>query len=110
MNLVFTVLFAFAIGYFVKQRGLAVVTYLALAAIVFSYQSVGVLLSWMADEPPVAFGPSPQGSFPVEYSSSETWGYAALNAVIIAVGVGLVVLGDHLAARRAAKRDTVSVG
>jgi hypothetical protein len=109
MNLVFTIVFAFAIGYLVKQRGLAVVTYLALGAIVFSYQSVTVLLSWMADEPRVAFGPSPE-SFPVEYSSSELAGYGLINAVIFAVGVGLVVLGGYVAARRAAGRDTVSVG
>ena len=32
MNVIFTVLFAFAIGFFVKQRGLAIVTYLALDA------------------------------------------------------------------------------
>jgi hypothetical protein len=108
MNIIFTVLFAFAIGYFVKDRGLAVVTYLALDAIVFAYQSVGVLLDWMAAKPPVAFGPSPK-AFPVEYSSSELWGYGLVNLVIIAVGVGLVVLGTRLSARRAAHRTAVAV-
>ncbi len=57
MNIIFTVLFALPIGYFLKNRGIAIVTYLALDAIVFSYQSIGVLLDWMADNPPVAFGP-----------------------------------------------------
>ncbi|CCH71327.1 conserved hypothetical protein [Phycicoccus elongatus Lp2] len=108
MNVIFTVLFALPIGYFLKNRGIAIVTYLALDAIVFSYQSVGVLLDWMADNPPVAFGPSPT-SFPVEYSNSELWGYGLVNLVIIAVGSGLVVLGARLSARRAAKRTAVAV-
>jgi hypothetical protein len=108
MNVIFTVLFALPIGYFLKNRGIAIVTYLALDAIVFSYQSVAVLLNWMADNPPVAFGPSPT-SFPVEYSNSELWGYGLVNLVIIAVGSGLVVLGARLSARRAAKRTAVAV-
>ncbi len=109
MNLVFTVLFAFAIGFFLKQRGLAIVAYLAVAAIVFSYQTLTVLLTWMADQPPVAFGPSPSGSFPVEYSGTETLGYGVINLVIMLVGVGLVVLGTKVASGRAARRDSVVV-
>ncbi len=108
MNIIFTVLFAFAIGYFVKKPGIAIVTYLALDAIVFSYQSVGVLLDWMADKPPVAFGPSPK-ALPVEYSNSELWGYGLVNLAIIAVGIGLVVLGARISARRAARRTTIAV-
>ena len=108
MNIIFTVLFAFAIGYFVKERGLAVVGYLAIDAIVFAYQTLSVLMSWMADEPPVAFGPSPTG-FPVEYSGSELAGYGVVNLVIIVVGVGLVIAGTKVRARRAAKQDLVSV-
>lgn len=110
MNVIFTVLFAFAIGYFVKERGLAVVAYLALDAIVFAYQSLSVLLNWMADEPPVAFGPSPSGSFPIEYSASETWGYGLVNLVVVAVGVGLVAAGSKVRTRRAAKQAAVAVG
>ena len=109
MMLIFTVLFALPIGYVVKPRGLAVVGYLASAAIVFSYQCVTVLLTWMADRPPVAFGPSPTGEFPVDYSTTETTGYGVVNLVILRVGVGLVVLGGTVRARRAAKREVVAV-
>lgn len=109
MNIVFTILFALPIGFFIKQRGLAIVTYLALDAILFSFQSVGVLLSWMANEPPVAFGASPEGPFPVTYSASEFIGYGVVNLIIISVGVGLVVLGTVLAKRRSADRDSVTV-
>ncbi len=108
MNIIFTVLFAFAIGYLIKDRVLAVVAYLAVGAIVFAYQTLSVLLSWMADEPPVAFGPSPTG-FPVEYSGSELAGYGVVNLVVIVVGVGLVIAGTKVRARRAAKQDVVSV-
>lgn len=108
MNIVFTVLFAFAIGYFVKDRGLAVVAYLALDAIVFAYQTLSVLLSWMADDAPLAFGPAPTG-FPVEFSSSELVGYGVVNLIIIVVGVGLVVLGTRVGVRRASKRTAVAV-
>jgi hypothetical protein len=108
MTVVFAVLFAFPIGYVVRQRALAVVAFLAAGAIVFSYQTLGVLLDWMADNPPTAFGPSPT-SFPVEYSRSETWGYGVVNLVVFAVGTGLVVLGTWVRARRAARRTAVSV-
>jgi len=109
MNIIFTILLAFPIGFLVKQRGLAIVTYLALDAIFFTFQSVGVLLDWMANNPPVAFGPSPKGSFPVEYSNGEYLGYGVVNAIIIAVGVGLVVLGTYVAKRRAGQRASVTV-
>lgn len=109
MNVVFTILFAFAIGFFVKQRGLAILVYLALDAILFTFQTLSVLLYWMSDgDGRLAFGPAPT-TFPVEYSESDTWGYGVVNLVIIAVGVGLVVLGTKVAARRAAKRHSVAV-
>jgi len=109
MNIIFTVLVAFPVGFFVKRRGTAVLTYLVLDALLFAFQSVGVLLSWMADNRPVAFGPSPKGGFPVEYSNGEYLGYGVVNLVIITVGVGLVLIGAKVAARRTARRDAVSV-
>lgn len=109
MNVVFTVLFALAIGYAVRPRGLAIVAYLALDSVVLSFQTVSVLLSWMADRPPVAFGPSPRGSFPITYSSAELLTYVLVNVVVTAVGVGLVVLGGRIARRRTARREAIRV-
>lgn len=109
MNIIFTVLFALPIGYFVKQRGLAVVAYLAVDAIVFGFQSVTVLLDWLSNSPPVAFGPSPTG-FPITYSSGELLAYGVVNLIVIAVGVGLTVLGTVIAKRRSVKREAVLVG
>ncbi len=98
MNVLFTVLCAFAIGFFVKQRGLAIVTYLALEAIVFAYQTLNVLHdSWL------------DADGRVKLTNGDLLGYGGVNAIVILVGVGLVVLGTVVAARRAAKRNSVSV-
>lgn len=110
MTIVLTVLLALALGFVVKERAVALLTYLALFGIVFTYQTLSVLLSWMADRPPVAFGPSPQGGFPVTYDSGEAWGYGFVNLVVLAVGAGLVLLGHRLARRRAGKKVAVTVG
>lgn len=98
MNIIFTILFAFAIGFFVKQRGLAIITYLALDAILFSYQSDNVLHDSWIDH---------QGR--VNVSNSTLAGYGIVNLLIIVVGVALVILGTVVARRRVAKRDSVSV-
>lgn len=98
MNVIFTVLFAFAIGFFVKQRGLAIVTYLALDAILFTYQTVNVLHDSWLDH---------QGR--VNVSNGTLAGYGGVNVGIIAVGVALVVYGTVVAQHRTAKRSAVSV-
>jgi hypothetical protein len=109
MNVLFTVLFAFAIGYFVKHRGLAIVTYLALDAIVFCYQTLHLLLEWLAGGSEPAFGPNPSGGLPLEFSNRDLTVYGVVNLVIIAVGIGLVLLGTKVAARRAEKKGVIAV-
>lgn len=110
MNVIYTVLFAFAFGYFVKQRGVAIALYLAVDALVFSFQSLSLVLSWLAHESPSAFGDFPD-QLPVQYSQSELFGYGVINLVIVLAGVGLVTLGGWVRARRTARRpDVVSVG
>jgi hypothetical protein len=99
MNVIFTVLFAFGIGFFVKERGLAIVTYLALDAIVFTMQTVNVLHdSWLDDQGRVTF------------TNGDSLAYCGINIVIVAVGVALVLWGTAVGQRRAAKQDAVSVG
>lgn len=98
MNVIFTVLFAFGIGFFVKQRGLAITLYLALDAIVFTMQTINVLHdSWLDD----------QGR--VTLTNGDSLAYCGANIVIIIVGVALVLSGTVVAQRRAAKQDTVIV-
>lgn len=111
MNILFTVLFAFAIGFFVKQRGLAVVTYLALAALLFAYQTLSVLLEWLGPKTGMegeAFGPKPTG-LPLKFSNRDLARYGLINLIAITVGVGLVVLGTRVARRRLARRTSVEV-
>lgn len=99
MNVIFTVVFALTIGFLVKQRGTAIVTYLALDAIIFTMQTINVLHdSWLDDEGRITL------------SNSESLAYCGVNLVIIAVGVGLVVFGTVVARRRAAKSNAVTVG
>jgi hypothetical protein len=99
MNAIFTVLFAFGIGFFVKQRGLAIVSYLALDAILFTMQTVNVLHdSWLDDQGRVTF------------TNGDSLAYCGINIVITAVGVALVLLGTAVAQRRAARQDAIPVG
>jgi hypothetical protein len=108
MNVIFTVLFAFPIGYFVKHRGLAIVAYLALDAIVFCYQTLNLLLEWLAGGSELAFGSSPSGGLPLQFSNRDLAAYGVVNLVIIGGGVCLVLLGAKVAARRAEK-DVIAV-
>lgn len=106
MNLVFTVLCAFTIGWLVRQRTTAVALYLACSALVVSYQTLGLLLGYLAGEHSEvsstagAFGPV-QSEFPITYTHSELLAYGSANLAIVLVGVGLVLLGSRLRARRA---------
>ncbi len=99
MNLIFTVLIAFPLGYFVRNRSTAVLAYLLAGSYLFTYQSTIVLLDWFGHESPSAFGPFPD-DFPAKASSGETLGYGLINLAITAVGVGLVLLANRIAARR----------
>ena len=105
MNIIYTILAALPIGFFAKTRSGAVLTYLSVGAIVFSFQSVGVVLDWLSNNQPVAFGSSPS-RFPITYSHSQFWGYGLINLLIFSVGVSLTLLGGYLAERRASKRNT----
>ena len=109
MNLVYTVLLAFPLGFFVHSRGIAVLSYLLAGSYVFSYQNTTVLLDWLGHSSPSAFGPFPDG-FPANSSTSETIGYAVVNLIITLAGIGLVVLGHRIARRRTAKQTAITVG
>lgn len=102
MILVYTVLFALPIGLLVHRRATAILTYLAVGAWVFTFQTTSLVLSWLAHEGRSAFGPFPS-AFPAVHDSGELYGYAAVNLVITAAGVGLVILGGRLHDRRTRK-------
>jgi len=112
MNVTFTVLCALPFGFFIKQRGLAVVAFMAADAFLFAAQTTLILLLGLTGHPSndnaFSFASGPE-HYTVSWPGF--WSYVALNAVIALVGIGLVVLGNRIAAKRTAKRkDVVTVG
>jgi hypothetical protein len=108
MNLIYTVLVALPLGLFISSRSTAVLSYLLVGSYLFSFQSTSVLLGWLGDSSTPAFGPSPEG-FPAQAVTSEVIGYGVVNAVITIIGVGLVLAGARLRARRASRAHVVTV-
>ena len=109
MILVYTILLALPIGLLIHRRATAILTYLAVGAWIFMFQTTSLVLSWLAHDGRSAFGPFPS-AFPAVYDSGELFGYAAVNLVIVAVGVGLVALGGRLRDRRARKGQVAARG
>lgn len=114
MNIVFTILVALPIGLFVRTRPTALLAYLIADLFVFTFQTLDVLLNWMAGNSGIggaqAFGPSPD-AIPLTYSQSDVIAYGIVNLVIVLAGMGLVLLGHKIRARRtAAAKNVVTVG
>lgn len=115
MNLIFTVLAAFPLGFLVTRRQTALLSYLIVGSFLFSFQSLNLLLTWMSGGSGLGgssgFGDTPSGQFPIDYSSGEVIGYGVVNAVITLIGIGLVLLGSRVRARRTTKHahDVVDV-
>jgi hypothetical protein len=90
MELIVTLLVAFPIGYFVRDRLVAVLAYIAVHSFVFSFQAMQLTREWVGGSTE-AFSKNP-GTVP--------WAYFVVNLVIYAAGFGLVLLGARLATRR----------
>jgi len=108
MNLIYTVLIALPLGLLIASRSTAVLSYLLIGSYLFSFQNTSVLLSWLGHGADSAFGPYPE-RFPAEAATGEVIGYGVVNLVITLVGVGLVLLGARLRARRLSRRNVVAV-
>ncbi len=115
MNIIYTVLVAFPLGLFMVRRQTALLTYLVVGSFLFTWQSLGVLLTWMSGGSGLGgasgFGDSPTGAFPVSYDNGELVAYGVVNAIITLAGVGLVLLGARVRARRTthSRLETVDV-
>jgi hypothetical protein len=108
VNLLYTVLLALPLGILIRARGVAVLTYLVLGSWVFAFQTATLVLSWLGHSGRPAFGPFPT-AFPATPDMAEVVGYGAVNVIISAAGVGLVVLGHRARARRSARRAVVAL-
>lgn len=99
MELIVTLLTAVPIGYFIRQRLVAVLTFVALHSFVFSFQSMQLTREWVGGD--TSASPKNPKTVP--------WGYGVVNLVLYAGGIGLVVLVGHLAERRRQRRSSNAV-
>ena len=85
-----TVLFAFPLGWFLRNRLAAYVGYVAVYGYAFSYQNVYLLRDWIPDR---------SGAFPTDPDQLPLW-YLLVSVLIYAAGFGLVTLGHWARSRR----------
>lgn len=89
MIAIVTVLIAFPLGLLVRDRRVAVGIYLAAYLYCFTFQSAYLVRGWV-------LGDDTAFRRPADYSVD----YLAVSLLVLAVGVGLVLLGGRVAVRR----------
>ncbi|MDO5373054.1 MAG: hypothetical protein Q4F10_06350 [Corynebacterium glutamicum] len=111
MNILFIPILAVLIGYFVRSRLSAVVLFLAIESIFFTFQTLAVFLAWMAEDGGFggatdqgAFGPTPSG-LPLKFNDLDLWLYGLVNFALIAIGVALTIAVVSFRIRRRRKLD-----
>jgi hypothetical protein len=107
MNVILTILVGFPLGFLIRSRGSAIVTYVLVDSYLFTFQTAFLLMQW-ADGDQHAFGA--RGGDWTPERTTMVFSYLVLNGVIVAIGVGLVILGHKMRSRRTAGRDTVAAG
>src|SRR3954469_302094 len=98
MVAIVTVLFAFPLGYFLRNRTSAYLAYVAIYAYSFTFQTLYLLRDWIGDS---------GSAFPRDPDKLPL-GYLVVTAGIYAVGFLLITLAHRLATKRRA-RSTVPV-
>ena len=93
MNLLVAPFAAVLIGLYVRSRVVAAALFISIEAFLFTFQTLAVLLAWMAGEGGFggaqqtgAFGPAPTG-FPVAFRDRDLWTYGLVNLAILLVGL-----------------------
>lgn len=111
MNILFIPILAVLIGYFVRSRLSAVVLFLAIESIFFTFQTLAVFLAWMAGDGGFggvadqgAFGLTPSG-LPLKFNDLDLWLYGLVNFALIAIGVALTIAVVSFRIRRRRKLD-----
>lgn len=89
MELIVMLLVPLPLGLLIRHRLAAFVAYIAVHSFVFTFQSLSLLLEWEGGDTS-AFGKDP----------GTPWSYGIVNALIFAVGLGLVALGHWLRNRK----------
>lgn len=98
MIAIVTVLFAFPLGWFLRNRLAAYVGYVAVYGYAFSFQNVYLLRDWIGDR---------SSAFPTD-PDQLPFSYLLVTVLIYAAGFGLVTLG-HWARDRRRVRQPVPV-
>jgi hypothetical protein len=105
VNVAFTLLFAFPLGFLIRRRATAIVTYVLAESFLFTFQTAFLVMKWV-DGDPHAFGDRGRDWSTEQYGMFTS--YLVLNGVIVGVGVGMVVFGSRVRARRT-RREIVAV-
>jgi hypothetical protein len=107
MNVILTILIGFPLGYLIHSRRTAITAYVLADSYLFTFQTAFLLMQWV-DGDEHAFGSRGRTWSPER--TTQFFSYLVLNGVIVAIGVGLVILGNRVRARRTASRETVAAG
>ncbi|MEU4190586.1 hypothetical protein AB0E69_01710 [Kribbella sp. NPDC026611] len=94
-----TVLFAFPLGFFLRNRLAAHVAYIAIYAYCFTFQTLYLIRAWVGDS---------HQAFPAD-PDKLPFGYFAVTAGIYVVGNLLVALGHRLATKRRSNAKAVDL-
>ncbi|SFC98426.1 hypothetical protein [Klenkia taihuensis] len=103
MEIIVLLLVPLPLGLLVRHRTAGFVAYTAVHAFVFTFQSLVLVVGWAG-----GVGRSAFGAFPAA-DMGEVWAYGAVNLVVYAVGLGLLVAGQRVAGRRRAEQSAVDV-
>ncbi|NIK56099.1 hypothetical protein [Kribbella shirazensis] len=99
MVAIVTVLFAFALGFFLRNRISAYVAYVAIYGYAFTFQTLYLLRDWVGGDHS-AFAADPE-TIPFDY--------LAVTAGIYLIGLVLVALGHRLGTKRRTRARAVDL-
>jgi len=100
---VVTLLIAFPIGWFVRNRLAGFLVYGLVMAHLYTFQTAGLVMEWVNGS---------DAGFPQSKSTSmwgATWEYLLVTTLVYAVGLALVALGQRVRSRREVRRGTVEL-
>ncbi|WP_329482492.1 hypothetical protein OG555_09780 [Kribbella sp. NBC_01484] len=99
MVAIVTVLFAFPLGFFLRNRLAAYVAYIAIFGYSFTFQTLYLLRAWVGDNH-TAFSADPD-KLPLSY--------LAVTGAIYLVGFLLITLGHRLGTKRRSRTNAVDL-
>ena len=99
MVAIVTVLFAFPLGFFLRNRLAAYVAYIAIFAYSFTFQTLYLMRAWVGGDHS-AFSADPE-KLPLDY--------LAVTVSIYIVGFLLITLGHRLGSKRRSRTNAVNL-